>query len=107
MRFRHIEYRGDGIAIHPEARQYAGHKWYEGAGCGHCGGTGFRGRNAITELLVLTPRIRQMIVERRPADELLAAAVAEGMTTLRQSALTKALAGQTTLKEINRVTFVE
>lgn len=91
----------------PEVRQRAGQKWYEGAGCGNCGGTGYRGRNAITELLVLTPRIRQMIVDRRPADELQAAAVAEGMTTLRHSALTKALAGQTTLKEINRVTFVE
>lgn len=88
-------------------RQHAGQKWYEGTGCGHCGGTGYRGRNAITELLVLTPRIRQMIVDRRPADELLTAAVAEGMTTLRESALAKALAGQTTLKEINRVTFVE
>jgi len=90
-----------------DVRQHAGQKWYEGAGCGHCSGTGYRGRNAITELLVLTPRIRQMIIDRRPADELLAAAVAEGMTTLRQSALSKALAGQTTLKEINRVTFVE
>lgn len=90
-----------------DVRQHAGQKWYEGTGCGHCSGTGYRGRNAITELLVLTPRIRQMIIDRRPADELLAAAVAEGMTTLRQSALTKVLAGQTTLKEINRVTFVE
>jgi len=90
-----------------DVRQHAGKKWYEGAGCGHCSGTGYRGRNAITELLVLTPRIRQMIIDRRPADELLDAAVAEGMTTLRQSALTKALAGQTTIKEINRVTFVE
>ncbi len=56
---------------------------------------------------MLTPRIRQMIVDRRPADELLSAAIAEGMTTLRQSAIGKVLAGETTLKEINRVTFVE
>lgn len=84
-----------------------GHKWYEGAGCGHCNGTGFRGRKAITELLVLTPRIRQMIVDRKPAEELLKVAISDGMTTLRQSAISKVLAGETTLKEINRVTFVE
>lgn len=86
---------------------HIGQKWYEGAGCSHCNGTGYRRRKAITELLVLTPRIRQMIVDRRPADELLSVAVSEGMTTLRQSAIDKVLAGETTLKEINRVTFVE
>lgn len=90
-----------------DPKQYAATKWYEGRGCEHCNGTGYRGRNAITEFLALTPRIRQMIVDRRPGDELLAAALDEGMTTLRQSALAKVLAGETTLKEINRVTFVE
>lgn len=90
-----------------DASQYANHKWYEGAGCPRCNGTGFRGRKAITELLVLTPRIRQMIVDRRPAEELLRQAISEGMTTLRQSAISKVLAGETTFKEINRVTFVE
>ncbi len=90
-----------------DPKQHAGHKWYEGRGCEHCHGTGYRGRNAVTEFLMLTPRIRQLILERRPADELQKAAIEEGMTTLRQSALTKALAGETTLKEINRVTFVE
>ena len=90
-----------------DPKRYVGHKWYEGAGCGYCNGTGFRRRKAITELLVLTPRIRQMIVDRRPADELLTTAIAEGMVTLRQSAISKVLAGETTFKEINRVTFVE
>lgn len=90
-----------------DPNNHIGHKWYEGAGCGHCNGTGFRGRKAITELLVLTPRIRQMIVDRRPAEELLKVAISDGMTTLRQSAISKVLAGETTLKEINRVTFVE
>ena len=90
-----------------DVKQYAGHKWYEGRGCEQCHGTGYRGRNAVAEFLALTPRIRQLILERRPADELQKAAIAEGMTTLRHSALTKALAGETTLKEINRVTFVE
>jgi type IV pilus assembly protein PilB len=88
-------------------RTYVGQAWYEGAGCDHCHGTGYRGRAAITELLDLSARVRQMIIERRPVNELQAAAMEEGMTTLRQSALAKALSGETTLKEINRVTFVD
>jgi type IV pilus assembly protein PilB len=87
--------------------QYAAHQWAEGAGCENCNGTGYRGRVAISELLDLSPRIRQMILDRRPAIDLQTAALAEGMITLRQSALNKALAGETTLKEINRVTFVD
>lgn len=99
----------DELLVHSgiDPQSYAGHKWYEGIGCGYCNGTGYRRRKAITELLVLTPRIRQMIVDRRPAEELLSTAIAEGMTTLRQSAIAKVLAGETTFKEINRVTFVE
>jgi type IV pilus assembly protein PilB len=81
--------------------------WVEGAGCEHCNGTGYRGRVAITELLDLSPAIRQMILDRRPAADLQAAAIKDGMVTLRQSALAKAMAGETTLKEINRVTFVD
>jgi type IV pilus assembly protein PilB len=87
--------------------QYAGQTWHEGRGCVQCNHTGYRGRHAITELLLLTQRIRQMILDRRPADELQRAAIEEGMTTLRRSGLAKAMAGETTLKEINRVTFVE
>jgi type IV pilus assembly protein PilB len=87
--------------------RYREHRWFEGAGCERCHGTGYRGRAAITEFLDLSVRVRQMILERKPAAELQAAAVDEGMITLRQSALAKALAGDTTLKEINRVTFVD
>ena len=87
--------------------EYAGRIWHEGAGCEHCHGTGYYGRAAITEFLDLTPNLRQMILDRRPAADLQAAAIAEGMITLRRSALMKALAGETTLREINRVTFVE
>jgi type IV pilus assembly protein PilB len=90
-----------------DPKQFAHQEWAEGAGCEHCGGTGYRGRGAITELLDLSPRIRTMILERRPTNELQSAAVEEGMTTLRQSAISKALAGETTLREINRVTFVD
>jgi type IV pilus assembly protein PilB len=90
-----------------DRRAHVGQAWYEGTGCDHCHGTGYRGRAAITELLDLSPRVRQMIIDRRPVNELQAAAMEEGMTTLRQSALAKALSGETTLKEINRVTFVD
>lgn len=81
--------------------------WYEGSGCEYCNGTGYRGRGAIAEFLQLSPRVRQMIIERRSAADLQSAAVEEGMVTLRQAAIAKALAGETTLREINRVTFVE
>jgi type IV pilus assembly protein PilB len=87
--------------------EYADHVWYEGAGCDHCSGTGFRGREAISELLPLTPQLRKLILDRVPADVFRDAAVAEGMQSLRQSAVAKAMAGLTTLKEINRVTFVD
>jgi type IV pilus assembly protein PilB len=80
---------------------------YEGAGCFECGGTGFRGRSAIHELLDLTDRIRDMILERRPSSEIKRAARDEGMTFLRESAVAKMRAGVTTLREINKVTFIE
>jgi len=81
--------------------------FYEGPGCFECGGTGFRGRTAITELLDLSERIREMILEKRPTPELKRVAREEGMTFLRECALDKARLGVTTLKEINKVTFIE
>ncbi len=81
--------------------------FYEGRGCMECSGTGFRGRTAIHELLDLTERIREMILERRPASEIKRAARDEGMTFLRQSALDRVREGVTTLREANKVTFIE
>ena len=81
--------------------------FYEGEGCIECSGTGFRGRTAIHELLDLTDRVREMILEKRPSSEVRKAAREEGMTFLRESALAKVRAGVTTLKEINKVTFIE
>jgi type IV pilus assembly protein PilB len=80
---------------------------FEGAGCFECGGTGFRGRSAIHELLDLTDRIREMILDRRPTSEIKRAAREDGMTFLRESAVEKMRAGVTTLREINKVTFIE
>ncbi|MBZ5634272.1 MAG: GspE/PulE family protein [Acidobacteriia bacterium] len=80
---------------------------YEGTGCFECGGTGFRGRSAISELLDLSDNIRDLILNRRPSTEVRRKAREEGMTFLRESAVEKAREGITTLKEINKVTFIE
>jgi type IV pilus assembly protein PilB len=90
-----------------DSKVYADFAFYEGAGCLDCSGTGFRGRTAIHELLDLSDRIREMILERKPASEIKRVAREEGMTFLRESALQKAFSGVTTLKEINKVTFIE
>ena len=79
----------------------------EGSGCLECSGTGYHGRTAICELLDLTDRIREMIVDRRPTSEIKRVAREEGMITLRESGLAKIRAGITSVKEINKVTFVE
>jgi type IV pilus assembly protein PilB len=83
------------------------HQFYQGAGCIECGGTGFKGRTAICELLNLSDRIREMILDRRPTSEIKKAAHEDGMRFLRESAVEKVLTGLTTLREINKVTFVE
>src|SRR5438445_5119491 len=87
--------------------EWGAETFYEGAGCFECGGTGFRGRSAIHELLDLSERIREMILNRRPASEIRRAAREEGMIFLREAALAKVKKGVTTLKEINKVTFIE
>jgi type IV pilus assembly protein PilB len=90
-----------------EPAQWKDFVFAEGGGCLECSGTGFHGRTAICELLDLTDHIREMIVDRRPTSEIKRAAIGEGMITLRQSGLSKIRAGITTLREINKVTFVD
>ena len=92
-------------ALDPE--KLKGVTLYEGRGCIECNGTGFFGRMAITELLDLSDQIRALILDKRPAAEIKKAAQSEGMAFLRESAIKKVLAGETTLREINKVTFVE
>ena len=86
---------------------FSGVTLMEGAGCLECSGTGYHGRTAICELLDLTDRIREMIVDRRPTSEIKRIARDEGMITLRESGLAKIRDGITSVKEINKVTFVE
>jgi type IV pilus assembly protein PilB len=81
--------------------------FFEGAGCIECSGTGYKGRTAICELLDLTDNIREIILDRKPTSEVKKAAREEGMRSLRESAVERVLAGVTTLREINKVTFVE
>jgi type IV pilus assembly protein PilB len=80
---------------------------YESVGCEECNGTGYRGRSAIVELLEFNDEIRDLIIARVPATQLKQTAREAGVVFLRDAAVEKLLAGETTLKEINRVTFVE
>jgi type II secretory ATPase GspE/PulE/Tfp pilus assembly ATPase PilB-like protein len=83
------------------------HTFFEGIGCIECGGTGYKGRTAICELLDLTDHIREMILEKRSTSEIKKCARDEGMRFLRESAVERVMQGTTTLREINKVTFVE
>ena len=83
------------------------HVFYEGVGCIECNGTGYKGRMAICELLDLTDHIREIILDKRPISEVKRAAKEQGMRLLRESAVERVLEGLTTLREINKVTFVE
>ena len=90
-----------------EPADWQGFKFREGPGCMECGGTGFRGRSAIHELLELDDEVREMLLEKRPGSEIRKKARDKGMHFLRDSALERVRAGITTLREINKVTFIE
>jgi type IV pilus assembly protein PilB len=81
-------------------------RFYRSVGCDACNHTGYRGRTAIHELLDMSDAVREMIIERRPGSEIRRQAEKEGLSSLRESAVKKVFIGQTTLHEINRVTFV-
>ncbi len=81
--------------------------FYEPLGCPECGGTGYKGRTAIAELLELSDTIREMILEKKPLSEVKKRAKSEGMVFLREVGLDKVLQGTTSLRDLNKVTFVE
>jgi type II secretory ATPase GspE/PulE/Tfp pilus assembly ATPase PilB-like protein len=87
--------------------KYRDQVFHKSVGCEICNQTGYRGRTAIHELLDMSDTIRELIIERKPGSEVRRAAEAEGLGSMRQSALRLVFEGQTTLHEINRVTFVE
>ena len=95
------------VASGLEPEEWRGFKFREGAGCIECAGTGFRGRSAIHELLELDDEIREMLLSKRPSSEIRKKAKAKGMHFLRDSAIERVRDGITTLKEINKVTFIE
>jgi general secretion pathway protein E len=78
-----------------------------GLGCAHCRGSGYRGRKSIAETLRMTDALRDQMVARAPISTLRQQARSEGFTSLREAAVRLALAGETTLEEINRVTPLE
>ncbi len=92
---------------HLDYERYGDHLFYEGRGCVECNHTGYRGRSAIVELLDLNEEIREMILEKHSTARIKRAAARSGTKFLREAAVEKVLCGETTLKEINRVTFVE
>ncbi len=90
-----------------EPAEWREFEFREGTGCMECGGTGYRGRTAIHELLDLTDPIRELILDKKPTSEIRRLAQKEGMSFLRESAIDRVRRGITTLKEINKVTFIE
>ncbi len=78
---------------------------YRGVGCSACRGTGYKGRRAISELLLLDDELRELIIARAPIRALKEMARAKGTVFLRDAAIHAALSGWTTLDEVNRVAF--
>jgi type II secretory ATPase GspE/PulE/Tfp pilus assembly ATPase PilB-like protein len=80
---------------------------YRPAGCSECGGTGYRGRTGVFEILVVDHTVRDLVLRRSPATALAEAARGAGMRTLRESAARKVLEGLTSVEEFRRVLPVE
>jgi general secretion pathway protein E len=91
-------------ALNPET--VAQFRFRSGRGCGHCRGTGYKGRKAIAELLLFTDEIRELIAARAPIRQIKQVAAANGTQFLREAALQLVRDGTTTLAEVNRVTVV-
>jgi type II secretory ATPase GspE/PulE/Tfp pilus assembly ATPase PilB-like protein len=89
------------------SEEYKEKTFYEAQGCWECAHTGYRGRTAIAELLELSDEIREMILAKKPLSEVRKRAKAEGMVFLREIGMEKVMKGVTSLKELNKVTFVE
>jgi type IV pilus assembly protein PilB len=89
------------LGLAPEAAK--GGPYVRGVGCAACKGRGYQGRLAVVEVMSLSPRIRQLVAEKRPAGDIREAAIADGMLTLKENGLAKVAEGLTTLEEVLRV----
>jgi len=87
-----------------DPKELEGMKFYRGRGCSKCNNTGYRGRDGIFEVMTITPRLREMIIQKASSAELKEQAIKEGMLTLRQSGLLKFKRGVSTLEEILKET---
>ena len=90
-----------------DPKEYEKKVFYEAVGCSECAYTGYQGRTAIAELLELSDEIREMILAKKPLSEVRKRAKLEGMVFLREIGVDKVLEGITSLKELNKVTFIE
>ena len=104
-RVKHGKQQLDDAGI--DSKKYGAHPFYEGKGCIDCNGTGYVGRKVIAEILDMSDRIRELILDRRSAAEIKRQAREEGMAFMRDSAIQSVIDGKTTLREINKVTFVD
>lgn len=95
----------DKMLLGPYAEQVLNAPLYKGAGCEKCGGSGYKGRRGIFEIVVMTEEIQKMIFDAAPSTELRIKARENGMRTLREDGLRKAISGMTTLDEVFRVTM--
>ena len=86
--------------------EYKGAKFYKGRGCEHCNGTGYKGRAAIYEMMLISEEIKELISERATTLEIARKAREQGMKTLRESGMEKAVIGETSLEEVLRVTLI-
>ena len=91
--------------VHLRREDVQDFQFKQGAGCGDCHGTGYKGRRAIAEILILNDEIRELVIEKRPIRQIKEAARANGTRSLREAALELVKRGETTLDEIKRVTL--
>jgi type IV pilus assembly protein PilB len=95
--------RGAGIG----AEQAATTPFFRGRGCEHCGGTGYRGRQGLYEVMAMSAALRRLILRRAPTTDLREQAVSDGMLTLRSDGMLKVARGITTLEEVIKETAAE
>jgi general secretion pathway protein E/type IV pilus assembly protein PilB len=101
------EYQPDPVHVPPDFPLPKGQAVFRGTGCRECRNTGYRGRFGIFELLIIDDQLKEMIVRRKSATEMLGVARGKGLKLMREDGWSKVLKGSTTIEEIVRVTKAE